>query len=107
MQNLADVRKIAHFVHNRRSYDTGIKKYPLLSKEELVKKAARAKEAGATSFCLVCAYRDPPEKDFQHICEAIKEISSKLDIEVNVSMGFLTLSKGAKAKGAWSQALQP
>lgn len=79
-------------------YDTGIKKYPLLSKEELVKKAARAKEAGATSFCLVCAYRDPPEKDFQHICEAIKEISSKLDIEVNVSMGFLTLSRARKLK---------
>ena len=79
-------------------YDTGIKKYPLLSKEELVKKAARAKEAGATSFCLVCAYRDPPEKDFQHICEAIKEITSKLDIEVNVSMGFLTLSRARKLK---------
>ena len=79
-------------------YDTGIKKYPLLSKEELVKKAARAKEAGATSFCLVCAYRDPPEKDFQHICEAIKEISSKLDIEVNVSIGFLTLSRARKLK---------
>jgi biotin synthase len=79
-------------------YDTGIKKYPLLSKEELVKKAARAKEAGATSFCLVCAYRDPPEKDFQHICEAIKEIRSKLDIEVNVSMGFLTLSRARKLK---------
>jgi len=79
-------------------YDTGIKKYPLLSKEELVKKAARAKEAGATSFCLVCAYRDPPENDFQHICEAVKEISSKLDIEVNVSMGFLTLSRARKLK---------
>ena len=79
-------------------YDTGIKKYPLLSKEELVKKAARAKEAGATSFCLVCAYRDPPEKDFQHICEAIKQIKSQLDIEVNVSMGFMTLSRARKLK---------
>src|SRR5829696_6659959 len=38
-------------------YNTGIAKYPLLSKEELVEKAAKAKQGGSTSFCLVCAYR--------------------------------------------------
>jgi biotin synthase len=79
-------------------YDTGINKYPLLSKEVLVEKAAKAKDAGATSFCLVCAYRDPPEKDFQQICEAIKEIRSKVHIEVNVSLGFITLARARKLK---------
>ncbi len=79
-------------------YDTGIKKYPLLSKEELSEKAKQAKEAGAASFCLVCAYREPPEKDFQHICEAIKEIRSKVEIEVNVSLGFMTLSRAKELK---------
>jgi biotin synthase len=79
-------------------YDTGIKKYPLLSKAELVERAAEAKKGGATSFCLVCAYRDPPEKDFQQICEAIKEIRSELDIEVNVSLGFMTLPRARKLK---------
>ena len=79
-------------------YDTGINKYPLLSKEQLVEKAAKAKEEGATSFCLVCAYREPPEKDFQRICEAIEEIRSKLDIEVNVSLGFMTLDRARKLK---------
>lgn len=79
-------------------YDTSIKKYPLLSKEELFEKAKEAKEAGAASFCLVCAYRDPPEKDFQHICEAIKEIRSNVEIEVNVSLGFMTLSRARELK---------
>jgi biotin synthase len=79
-------------------YDTGIKKYPLLSKEELFERAREAQEAGATSFCLVCAYRDPPEKDFQHICEGIKEIKSKVEIEVNVSLGFMTLSRARELK---------
>jgi len=79
-------------------YDTGIKKYPLLSKEELFERAKEAQESGATSFCLVCAYRDPPEKDFQHICEAIKEIKSKVEIEVNVSLGFMTLSRARELK---------
>ena len=54
-------------------YNTGIEKYPLKSNEELVEKATKAKQGGATSFCLVCAYRSPPEKDFQKICEAIKK----------------------------------
>ncbi len=79
-------------------YDTAINRYPLLPKEELVEKAAKAKEGGATSFCLVCAYRDPPESDFQRICEAIQEIRSKLDIEVNVSLGFITLDRAIKLK---------
>jgi biotin synthase len=79
-------------------YDTGIKKYPLLSKEELSERAKQAKDAGAASFCLVCAYREPPEKDFQQICEAIKEIRSKVEIEVNVSLGFMTLSRAKALK---------
>jgi biotin synthase len=80
-------------------YNTGINKYQLLPKEVLLEKAAKAKEAGATSFCIVCAYRDPPEKDFLDICEAIKEIRSKLDIEVNVSLGFMTPTRARKLRG--------
>jgi biotin synthase len=79
-------------------YDTGINKYPLLPREVLVDRAVKAKEAGATSFCLVCAYRDPPEKDFQEICEAIKEIRSKVGIEVNVSLGFMTPARARRLK---------
>jgi biotin synthase len=79
-------------------YDTSIDRYPLLPNEVLVDRAVRANEGGATSFCIVCAYREPPEKDFQQICEAIKEIRSKVDIEVNVSLGFMTPGRARKLK---------
>jgi biotin synthase len=79
-------------------YDTGITNYPLLSKEVLVENARKAKETGATSFCLVCAYRDPPEKDFDQICETITEIRSLVDIEVNVSLGFMTLARARRLR---------
>lgn len=79
-------------------YDTGITKYPLLPKKVLVENAKKAKESGATSFCLVCAYRDPPEKDFQQICETISEIRSEVDIEVNVSLGFMTPARARKLR---------
>ena len=80
-------------------YDTGITKYPLLPKDVLVENAKKAKESGATSFCLVCAYREPPEKDFQQICETIAEIRSRVDIEVNVSLGFMTPARARRLKG--------
>jgi biotin synthase len=79
-------------------YNTGIAKYPLLPKEVLVENAKKAKESGATSFCLVCAYRDPPEKDFQQICNTISEIRSRVDIEVNVSLGFMTPARARKLR---------
>jgi biotin synthase len=79
-------------------YDTGITKYPLLPKDVLVENAKKAKESGATSFCLVCAYRDPPEKDFQQICDTISEIRSRVDIEVNVSLGFMTPARARRLR---------
>ncbi|MGB8573700.1 MAG: biotin synthase BioB, partial [Nitrososphaeraceae archaeon] len=41
-------------------YETGITKYPLLPNEIILDKAVEAKMNGAASFCLVCAYREPP-----------------------------------------------
>ncbi|MDQ3837419.1 MAG: biotin synthase BioB [Thermoproteota archaeon] len=79
-------------------YETSINRYALLSKEMLVEKAEEATKGGATSFCLVCAYREPPPNDFKQICDAVREIKSRLDIEVNVSLGFLTLSRARELK---------
>ena len=79
-------------------YDTGINKYPLLPTETIVENARQAKHAGATSFCLVCAYRDPPEKDFEQLCQTISEVQAKVGIEVNVSLGFMTPARAARLK---------
>jgi biotin synthase len=79
-------------------YDTGIDKYPLLPVETIVGNAQNAKEAGATSFCLVCAYRDPPEKDFEQICQTISEVQKRIGIEVNVSLGFMTPERARRLK---------
>jgi biotin synthase len=60
--------------------------------------ARKAKKEGSTSFCLVCAYRSPPEKDFEQICESIIKIKNSVDIDVNVSLGFMTLERAKKLK---------
>ena len=79
-------------------YDSKITKYPLLPTEVVLQRAQTAKEGGASSFCLVCAYRAPPERDFQQICETIAEIVNKVDIDVNVSLGFMTRLRARKLK---------
>lgn len=79
-------------------HDSRINKYPLLSTEVIIQRAQAAKENGASSFCLVCAYRAPPEKDFHQICETISEIKKKVDIDINVSLGFMTHERARKLK---------
>ena len=79
-------------------YDTGISKYSLLPTEKLVEQAKNAKERGSTSFCLVCAYKSPPEKDFENLCQSITEIKNKIGIDVNVSLGFMTHEREKRIK---------
>jgi biotin synthase len=69
---------------------TKIEKYPLLAPEMILAQAETAKEQGANSFCIVCAYRAPPEVDFIQICNTIKLLKERLDIDVNTSLGFMT-----------------
>ncbi|MDQ3837974.1 MAG: biotin synthase BioB [Thermoproteota archaeon] len=77
---------------------SGISKYPLLSKHNILDQAIKAQNSGASSFCLVCAYRSPPDEDFEKICDCIAEIKRTLRINVNVSLGFITREKARRLK---------
>ena len=79
-------------------YNTGIEKYPLLPQETILAQAQKAKESGADSFCLVCAYRSPPENEFEQLCKTIIEIKRKVMIDVNVSLGFMTRERARRLK---------
>jgi biotin synthase len=79
-------------------YGSTITKYQLLTDEEIIKHAKEAERSGASSFCLVCAYRAPPEKEFQQICDTIAKLKKEVNIEVNVSLGFMTLERARKLR---------
>ena len=81
-------------------YDTGIEKYKLLSKEEVLSQAELAKENGATRFCMGAAWRSAPEnKEFNDVLELVKEVS-KLNMEVCCTLGMLTQKQAYRLKGA-------
>jgi len=79
-------------------FDTGIETYKLPTAEEVVIKASKAKKEGAESYCLVAAWREPSPKDFDKVCNIIKEINNKVGINVECSLGFLTSEQAKKLK---------
>jgi len=79
-------------------YKTFIDTYKLLPPETIVQNAMLAKENGVKSFCLVCAWRGPTERDFEQITSIIKMINEKVGIEVNCSLGFINKEMAIKLK---------
>ncbi|MDE1724831.1 MAG: biotin synthase BioB [Thaumarchaeota archaeon] len=79
-------------------YKTDIDTYRLLPPETIVQNAMLAKDDGVKSFCLVCAWRGPTEKDFEQISSIIDKINQEVGIEVNCSLGFITQDMALKLK---------
>jgi len=79
-------------------YETGITKYPLLPDQIILDKAMEAKMNGAASFCLVCAYREPPQNEFEKICKVIERLRKEVNLDINVSLGFMTPQRAQRLK---------
>ena len=79
-------------------FNTKVDDYQLLPKEEIVRQAKKAKEEGAQSYCLVAAWREPSNSDFQKICDIITEINNQVGINLECSLGFLTRDQALKLK---------
>ena len=79
-------------------FNTNVDDYQLLPKEEIVKQAKKALEEGAQSYCLVAAWKEPSDTDFQKICEIISEINEKVGISLECSLGFLTPNQAKTLK---------
>jgi biotin synthase len=79
-------------------YNTKISKYPLLPKHAVIVRAKEAERQGASSFCLVCAYRSPPEEEFRQVCDTIEALKKEVSIDINASLGFMTSERARKLK---------
>jgi len=79
-------------------FNTGIETYQLPSAEEVVIRANKAKNEGAESYCLVAAWREPSARDFDKVCNIIKQINEKVGINIECSLGFLSPYQAKKLK---------
>src|ERR1700738_4555922 len=69
-------------------YSTGVEREKLLSVQEIVDVAKRARAQGATRFCMGAAWRGVREgtEKFERVLEIVREVS-RLGMEVCVTLG--------------------
>ena len=80
-------------------YSTGVEREQLLSVDEILIAAKRARKQGATRFCMGAAWRgvrDGTEK-FEQVIETVREVS-RLGMEVCVTLGRSATPKRASSK---------
>ncbi len=82
-------------------YSTGVEREALLSLENILTAARRARSQGATRFCMGAAWRgvhDGSEK-FERVLDIVREVS-QLGMEVCVTLGEIGSVEARKLKGA-------
>ncbi len=80
-------------------YQTGLKKEPLMKIEAVVAAAQKAKEAGATRFCMGAAWRGPKDGDLEKVNEMISKIKG-MGLETCATLGLLSDGQAEKLKEA-------
>jgi biotin synthase len=81
-------------------YDTGLKREPLMSVEQVRAAAKAAAERGAQRFCMGAAWRQAPEgEQFERVLQMVREVKA-LGLEACVTLGMLTQSQAERLKEA-------
>jgi len=82
-------------VHHTADVDAG----KLISLEAVRAAAIRARDTGATRFCMGAAWRGPKDRDLNTVCKMISEVKS-LGLETCVTLGLLEDEQADKLKDA-------
>jgi len=80
-------------------YATGVESERLMSVEEVLDAARKAKQRGATRFCIGAAWRAPTDRALDRICEMIRGIKA-LGLEACATLGMLTEKQAQKLAAA-------
>ncbi len=81
-------------------YHTDIKVKALMSAEDVIATAKRAKEAGSSRFCMAAAWREVRDnKDFDRILEMVEGVN-ELGLEVCCTLGMLTEEQAQRLQQA-------
>lgn len=80
-------------------YDTELETEQLMPIEDVLKAARKAKNQGASRFCMGAAWRSPKDGDIGRVVEMIKGVRT-LGLETCVTLGMLTDSQTRRLKDA-------
>ena len=80
-------------------YDTGLKAQKLMAIDDVLEKAAQAKAAGATRFCMGAAWRSPKDRDVAKVAEMIAGVRA-MGMETCATLGMLNAEQANALKAA-------
>ncbi len=81
-------------------HDAGVERQPLMEIDEVVAAAHKAKEAGASRFCMGAAWRHVRDgKEFDRVCEIIRTVND-LRLETCVTLGMVNEAQAQRLKAA-------
>ncbi|SJZ34444.1 biotin synthase [Enhydrobacter aerosaccus] len=80
-------------------FETDVKATRLMERETVVATAQRAKDAGATRFCMAAAWRSPKERDLERVCDMVSAVKG-LGMETCATLGMLTAEQAARLRDA-------
>ncbi|MEN8204648.1 MAG: biotin synthase BioB [Pseudomonadota bacterium] len=80
-------------------YDTGLESERLMEVEAVVVAAKRAKQAGATRFCMGAAWRNPGGKSFERVLEMVSRVQAE-GLETCATLGMLDAQQALELKEA-------
>ncbi|MFO0389589.1 MAG: biotin synthase BioB [Alphaproteobacteria bacterium] len=80
-------------------FDTDVKAGKLMDKNTILTEAKKAKDAGASRFCMGAAWRSPKDRDIENLSEIIEGVKS-LGMETCATLGMLTPVHAQKLKNA-------
>jgi biotin synthase len=80
-------------------FSTGVKAEKLMSRESVLAEARKAKEAGASRFCMGAAWRSPKDRDIENLSGIIEDVKS-LGLETCATLGMLSCDQAKRLKEA-------
>jgi biotin synthase len=80
-------------------YNTGLKAHKLMEVDDVLSKAAQAKAAGATRFCMGAAWRSPKDRDLEKVAAMVSGVRA-MGLEACATLGMLTVEQAKTLKAA-------
>jgi biotin synthase len=80
-------------------YHTGVENQQLMEVQEVVAAATRARENGATRFCMGAAWRGPKQRDLEPVVEMVRAVKA-LGLETCCTLGMLKDGQAEQLKEA-------
>ncbi|OAP43075.1 biotin synthase BioB [Sinorhizobium saheli] len=80
-------------------YPTGLKASKLMEVERVLSEARKAKEGGATRYCMGAAWRNPKDRDMDALVAMVKGVRA-LGLETCMTLGMLTPEQSARLADA-------